>query len=92
MWLAERNLSAKSRKNVMDAFHSFLSHLLDREEIRRTPSFPWPEVPEHSPQILPPAAVDAVPREIPVERRGSFYAMEPDDDEPNPSDPKDSSS
>jgi integrase len=75
MWLADRNLSGKTRKNVMGAFHSFLGHLLDREEIRRIPRFPWPKVPEHSPQILPPDAVDAVLREIPEERRGPFFAM-----------------
>jgi len=75
MWLADRNLAPKTRKNVMGAFHSFLGHLLDREEIARIPRFPWPKVPEHSPQILPPAVVDAVLAEIPEERRGPFYAM-----------------
>jgi integrase len=74
-WLIDQKLGPKTRKNVMGAFHAFLSYLRDREEIDRIPSFHWPRVPEHSPKILAPGAQDAVLQAIPESRRGPFYAM-----------------
>ena len=70
-WLIQRELAPKTRKNVMGAFHAFLSHLMDREEISRIPRFPWPKVPTHSPKVLSAEAVDADSAQSPESAAGS---------------------
>ncbi len=74
-WLADRKLSPKTRKNIMGAFHSFLTWLKRRGELAGIPDFAWPTVPEYEPTILSPRTQAAVLGAIPEEERGIFLAM-----------------
>ena len=75
LWLADRNIGPKTRRNVMGGFHSFMSWLRRRGAIKEVPEVPWPKAPEHQPRILSPEAQDALLEAIPAERRGIFLAM-----------------
>ncbi len=76
LWLGERGLSPKSRKNVLGVFRSFLGWLYRRGDIRELPrEIPWPKVPEHQPQVLSLEAQRRVLDAIPAERRGIFLCM-----------------
>ncbi|HME71544.1 MAG TPA: site-specific integrase [Myxococcota bacterium] len=75
-WLADRGLSAKSRWNVLAAFHSFLGWLFKREAIAEMPrSYPWPKLAEYEPTVLSLETQDAILEAIPEERRGLFLAL-----------------
>jgi len=75
LWLADRGLSAKTRRNALGAFHSVLGWLRRRGEIRDVPEFPWPKVEEHEPRILTIEDQDAILEAIPEAERGIFLAL-----------------
>ncbi len=75
LWLADRGLSPKSRKNVLAAFRAFLSWLHRRGELREVPDFPRIRVDERDPRIIGIADQDRVLRAIPDEERGIFLAL-----------------
>ncbi len=75
LWLSDRGLSPKTRRNVLGAFRSFLSWLQRREQIRQVPKFPWPRVDEYAPTVLSIEAQDLVLAKISDEGRGIFLAM-----------------
>ncbi len=75
LWLADRGISPKTRRNVLGGFHSFMAWLRRRGEIRELPEVPWPKAPEHQPKVLSPDAQEALLEAIPAERRGIFLAM-----------------
>lgn len=68
-------LSAKTRKNVLAAFHSFLSWVCDQRPTYSIPKFPWPETDEHQPMILSPELQAKVLAAIPEDERGIFLFM-----------------
>ncbi len=74
-WLADRGLSAKTRKNVLGAFRTFLGWLRRRGEIRDLPECPSLDVPEYEPRVLRVEDQAAVLAAIPDARRGAFLAM-----------------
>ncbi len=51
-WLADRGLGAKTRKNMLGAFRTFLGWLRRRGEIRDLPECPSLDVPEYEPRVL----------------------------------------
>jgi integrase len=75
LWLADRGLSPKTRRNALGAFHSFLSWLRRRGDIRDVPEFPWPKVEEHEPRVLTIEDQDAILDAIPEPERGIFLAL-----------------
>ena len=72
--LRHRGIGPKTRKNVVGAFHAFLSWLHKREEIPALPSFPETQSPKPVPRTIPPDAQDAILDAIPAPRRGGFIA------------------
>ncbi len=75
LWLADRGLSPKTRRNVLGALRSFLGWLGRRKEIREVPEFPWPKVDEHRPRVLSIEEQDAILTAIAEEERGIFLAL-----------------
>ena len=76
LWLARRGIGAKTRSNVMGAFHSFASWLVRRGDLAELPrQWPWPKVPEPTPRVLTAASQEAVLEAIPTRDRGIFLAM-----------------
>ncbi len=75
LWLADRGLSPKTRKNVLAAFQGFLAWLKRRGEIREVPEFPRIKVAEREPRIIAISDQDRVLGAIPEEDRGIFFAM-----------------
>lgn len=75
LWLADRELAPKSRRNVIGAFRAFAGWLKRRGEVASLPEFPTVEVDEHSPTIISRQAQDAVLSAIPEAERGIFLAM-----------------
>lgn len=75
LWLADRGLSPKTRRNVLGAFRSFVGWLRRRGELTELPEFPWPKVEEHQPRILSAETQEAVLAAIPEAKRGLFLAM-----------------
>jgi len=75
VWLAGRGIKAKTRLNVVAAFHSFVKWLHKRDEIRQMPAFTWPKPDEYQPTIIPPQTQDAILDAIPEDSRGIFLAM-----------------
>jgi integrase len=75
VWLASRGIAPKTRFNVVAAFHSFVTWLYKRNEIRQVPSFDWPRPDEYQPTIIPPETQDAILDAIPEDSRGIFLAM-----------------
>ena len=73
-WLALRGISAKTQKNVSDAFRAFLRWLHYRQEIDHVPTFPVIRVPEYLPRTLSLEERAHVLQAIPWERRGAFLA------------------
>jgi len=75
LWLADRGLSPKSRRNVMGYFRAFLAWLHRRGELREVPVFPLPKADEHEPRLLAISDQDRVLAAISEEERGIFFAM-----------------
>lgn len=76
LWLADRGLGPKTRRNVLAGLRSFVGWLHEREEITELPrKWPWPKVPEHVPKLLTLAAQNAILSAIPETDRGLFLAM-----------------
>ncbi len=75
LWLGDRGLSPKSRRNYLAAFQAFLKWLYRRGDIARMPEVPLPKADEHQPHILSIGAQDRVLAEIPEPERGVFLAM-----------------
>jgi len=75
IWLPGRKISAKTRRNVVAAFHTFARWLKRRGQLRQMPEFPGIPVDEHSPTIIDDETQDSVLDAIPGERRGAFLAM-----------------
>jgi len=77
LWLAtDRNLSPKSRRNVLAGFHSFLSWVAeDVQPGWEPPRFTWPELDERQPTVLSQELQRKVLNAIPEPRRGIFLAM-----------------
>ena len=75
LWLDDRKLGAKTRRNVMGAFHAFCTWLAKRRKGFGVPEFEWPKVPEHQPTIISLETQDLILQAIPEERRGIFLAM-----------------
>jgi integrase len=74
-WLRARPVSAKTRRNVLGAFHAFCVWLERREEIHRAPRMPSISLDEHEPQIISMEIQDRILSAIPLERRGGFLCM-----------------
>jgi integrase len=75
LWLADRSLSPKTRRNVIGAFRSFLGWLKQRGEIRDVPQAPLPRLPEYVPRVLSIEEQDLILEAIPDGARGIFLAM-----------------
>ena len=75
LWLADRELSPKTRRNLLASFRAFLVWLHRRGEIRDVPEFPSVKVDEHEPRIIGVADQDRVLAVIPEPDRGIFLAM-----------------
>lgn len=74
--LSEQKLSAKSAKNVLDAFRSFTGWLVkDCELLPRAPHFPTVQVDEPVRNIPDLATQAKILDAIPEERRGIFLAL-----------------
>jgi len=67
-------LSAKTQRNVSDAFRTFLRWLERRGLIEKVPAFPRIEVTGYEPRILTLDQQAAVLAAIPWDRRGAFLA------------------
>ncbi|HME73643.1 MAG TPA: hypothetical protein VKM54_27845, partial [Myxococcota bacterium] len=76
LWLGKRGLSAKTQKNVIGCFRSFVSWLARRGELDGRPEVHWPaiQVAEHVPRVLTLDQQDLVLEAIQWERRGAFLA------------------
>ncbi len=75
-WLRKkRGLSAKSIRNALGVFHSFLRWLRRVGRVDQIPEFPNIHVPEHSPTIISPRTQALILGAIPHERRGAFLAL-----------------
>ncbi len=75
LWLADRDLSPKSRRNYLAAFQAFLKWLKRRGEIRDVPELPLPKCDEHKPRLLAISDQDCVLAAIPEEDRGIFLSL-----------------
>jgi hypothetical protein len=75
LWLADRGLSPKTRRNVMGYFRAFLVWIQRRGELREIPRFPLPKTDEHEPRLLAIHDQDGVLAVIPKEDRGIFLAL-----------------
>jgi integrase/recombinase XerC len=75
LWLADRKLSPKTRRNLLASFRAFLVWLHRRGEIRDVSEFPSVKVDEHEPRIIGVADQDRVLAAIPEPDRGIFLAM-----------------
>jgi integrase len=70
--LGRAGLSAKSRKNVIGAFHAFMSWLVEQGELETVPRFPKIPSTEYAPSIITPADQELVLAAIPQTARGAF--------------------
>ncbi len=75
LWLANRKLAPKTRRNVLACFRAFLRWLQLRGELRDVPRAPMPRAPEYEPRIIPAREQDHVLALIPDEDRGVFLAL-----------------
>ena len=75
LWLADRDLGPKTRRNVMGYFRAFLVWLQRRGELRQIPRFPLPKADEHEPRLLAISDQDRVLAAISDEDRGIFLAL-----------------
>jgi len=71
-WLARRGISAKTQKNVSDAFRAFLHRLRRRGDVETIPEFPAISVPDHAPRTLDLETLEQILGEIPWEQRGGY--------------------
>jgi len=72
LWLARRDIAAKTQKNVSDAFRAFLRWLKRRGEVAEVPDFPTVQVPEYAPATVDLGTQWRVIEAIPWDRRGAF--------------------
>ena len=75
LWLADRGLSGKTRRNALGAFRSFAGWLKRRGDLRELPEFPLPRVDEYEPRVLSIEDQDAILDAIPEGDRGIFLAL-----------------
>jgi integrase len=75
LWMAQRGLGAKTRRNVMAALHSFCVWAKHRRPTFDVPDFPWPQPDEYVPRVLSLDLQRAVLAAIPEDRRGAFLAL-----------------
>jgi len=75
LWMAEKGLSAKTRRNVMAAFHTFCVWARKRRKTWEIPEFPWPVPDDHIPQLISPELQQQILDAIPSEKRGAYLAM-----------------
>jgi hypothetical protein len=75
LWLAERELGAKTRRNVMAAFRSFCTWAKERRPTFEIPRFPWPEPDEYVPRVVSLDVQAQILAAIPDARRGIFLAL-----------------
>jgi len=73
-WLATRGISAKTRKNVSDAFRAMLRWWKDRDEGVAVPKFDVIRVRRYVPTIIGMDEQARILAAIPWERRGAFLA------------------
>ncbi len=73
-WLAERGISAKTRRNVLGGFRAFVGWLKRRELLASVPSFPEVPIDEYAPRLISAHVQRQILEEIPWERRGAFLA------------------
>jgi len=74
LWMAERGLSGKTRRNVMAAFHSFCVWANHRFPTWTIPDFPWPEADEYIPRVISLELQQKILDAIPEPKRGAFLA------------------
>ncbi len=74
-FLAKRGLTAKTRRNVMAGFSSFLSYVEERRGSFKAPEMPWPESDERIPTVLTLDVRDQVLEAILESKRGIYLAM-----------------
>jgi hypothetical protein len=73
-WLAQRGVAAKTRRNVLGGFRSFVSWLRRRELIETIPCFPEIPVDEYAPTLISARVQHQILDQIAWERRGAFLA------------------
>ena len=73
--LAATGLGAKTRRNVLAGFHSFLAWVADNRRTFEVPKFPWPEADEHLPTILSRDVQTLALEAVPEAKRGIYYAL-----------------
>ena len=74
LWMAERELSGKSRRNAMAALHSFCVWANHRFPTWTIPDFPWPEADEYIPRVISLELQQKILDVIPEPKRGAFLA------------------
>ncbi len=75
-WMSDKGLSAKTVRNVMAGFHSFLGWVSNDILTGFTPPrFQWPEVDDHRPTILSQEMQWKVLMAIPEAKAGIFYFL-----------------
>jgi integrase len=75
-WLSERGLAAKTVRNVMAGFRSFMSWVAENVLTDLVvPRFPWPEIDDHRPTILSDEMQANVLSKIPWHKRGIFLCL-----------------
>jgi hypothetical protein len=73
-WLAKRGVAAKTRRNVLGGFRSFVGWLRRRELIEAIPSFPEVPVDEYAPTLISANVQRRILDSIAWKRRGAFLA------------------
>ena len=67
LWLSDRGLKPKSRRNIIGVFRSFIGWMFKRGGIREMPrDIPWPKVSEHSSTMISPRTQQEILKKIPV--------------------------
>jgi hypothetical protein len=72
LWLGEREISAKTQKNISNTFKTVLRWLHRRGAIEQVPEFPVIKIAEHAPRIISIDQQRLVLESIPWRKRGAF--------------------
>lgn len=73
---SKAKLSAKSRRNVLAGFSSFLGWIAtDVRPGYKPPPFPWPALDDRQPTVITPELQTSILNAIPEPKRGLFLAM-----------------
>lgn len=72
LWLAERGLAPKTRRNVIGAFRVFLGWLRKRGALAAVPDVPMPAAVDHEPVVISPRTQAAILAAIPEGERGAY--------------------